>query len=208
MTYPYSIHDVDFVGNVTFGCGIDDLDHGIYLGYSGGRVLNNISHSNGGYGIHCWHNCNRLVIANNLLFNNSGGGMVIGQGDSPNEGRVKADDFVVANNIVMHNLDVGIEEHGATGPGNRFLNNTVFQNDGNDFELQSGTQTGTLTDDPRIVDYRPDGLGDYRLMPGSTSLDSGTPIGAALHDIRGHQRPLGGGYDRGVFEQRLPPPPS
>ncbi len=202
-TYPYDIHDVDFVGNVTFGCGLSEQDHGIYLGYSGGRVFNNISHGNGGYGIHCWHNCNRMVISNNLLFNNQGGGMVIGQGDAPNEGRVKADDFLVSNNIVMHNLEVGIEEHGATGSRNRFVNNTVFQNAGNDFELQSGVQSGTLVDDPRMVDYRPDGLGDYRLLPASSSVNSGIPLGAPPVDIRGLQRPLGGGHDRGVFEEQF-----
>ena len=56
--------------------------------------------------------------------------MVIGQGDAPNEGRVKADDFIVSNNIVMHNMDVGIEEHSATGSNNRFLNNTCSRTPG------------------------------------------------------------------------------
>jgi hypothetical protein len=53
------------------------------------------------------------------------------------------------------------------------------------------------------VDYGPDGLGDYRLLPASSSLNSGTTLEAAPTDIRGIRRPLGADDDRGVFERRL-----
>ena len=40
------------------------------------------------------------MITNNLVFDNGEGGILIGQGDGPNNGDVAADDMVVANNIV------------------------------------------------------------------------------------------------------------
>ena len=82
----YTMQDIDVIGNVVSGCGSSALDHGIYVSHPGGTVANNISYGNAGFGIHCWHNCNRLVISNNLVFDNDEGGILVGQGDSPNDG--------------------------------------------------------------------------------------------------------------------------
>jgi hypothetical protein len=197
----YALRDVDIIGNRAHGCGSSDLDHGIYVGHSGGAVLNNIVYGNSGYGIHCWHNCNNLTISNNLAFGNTTGGVVVGQGDSPNYGRVAADNFVIANNIVMDNDGPGIVESGATGSANVYLHNNVFSNAVADMQLQTGTESATVTTDPQFVDFQMDGTGDYRLRDGSPDIDTGTDRGGAPMAIDGVPRPQGAAFDIGPYER-------
>jgi hypothetical protein len=197
----YTLHDIDIVGNVVFGCGRTSLDHGIYLAYRRGLIADNVVYDNSGFGLHCWHACTELTISNNLSFAN-GGGIVVGQGDSPDFGRTAADHMIVSNNIVVDNRDTGIAESGATGPSNRFLNNIVFGNGGTrPVSLRGGTESGTITADPRFVDYRPDGSGDYRLADGSPGIDRGTEVGAPASAIDGMHRPVGRGTDIGPYER-------
>ena len=196
----YTLHDIDVISNIVHGCGGSALDHGIYVSHPGGTVANNISYGNAGYGIHCWHNCNHLVVSNNLVFDNGEGGILIGQGDDPNNGTVAADNFVVSNNIAVNNGEYGIEESGVTGPNNRYLNNNVYNNAAGGLDLQTGQEIGTITTRPGFVDFRPDGTGDYRLDPNSSIIDAGTTEGAIGMDITGTPRPRGGGVDLGVYE--------
>ena len=65
-------------------------------------------------------------VSNNVLFDNAEGGIVVGQGDGPNNGSVAADHFVVSNNIAVDNGKEGIKESGTTGSHNRFLNNILW----------------------------------------------------------------------------------
>jgi hypothetical protein len=198
----YSMVDNDIIGNIVSRCGTTQLHHGIYPGGPGGMITNNISFGNGGYGIHCWHNCNRQVITNNLVFDNAEGGILIGQGDGPNDGSVEADNMIVANNIVTDNRGYeGIRESGATGPNNRYLNNNVSGNAEDGIGLLTGTESGTIWTAPSFIDFRPDGSGDYRLRPGSPDVDAGTTEGAPALDIMGAARPQGEGVDLGVYEQ-------
>jgi hypothetical protein len=200
----YTLHDIDVVANVVSKCGGSSLDHGIYVSHPGGTVANNISYGNAGYGIHCWHNCNNLVVSNNLVFDNDEGGILIGQGDGPNHGEVAADNFIVSNNIAVNNGEYGIEESGTTGPNNRYLNNNVFNNVAGGLELQTGQEMGTISASPRFVDFRPDGTGDYRLSSNSPIIDAGTTEGAIGMDIVGNSRPRGAGVDIGVYEHLHP----
>jgi hypothetical protein len=197
----YTLHDIDVIANVAHGCGASALDHGIYVSHPGGTVANNISYSNAGYGIHCWHNCNHLVVSNNLVFDNGEGGILIGQGDEPNNGAVAADNFVVSNNIAFDNGEYGIEESGATGPGNRYLHNIVSGNAEVGLDLATGVESGTISQNPLFVNFRPDGTGDYRLQAASPGVDAGTPDGAPATDTDGTPRPRGPGIDIGPYER-------
>ena len=197
----YSMLDNDIISNVVFNCGNTPLNHGIYPGGPGGTISNNIAYGSGGFGIHCWHNCNRQVISNNLVFDNAEGGILIGQGDGPNDGSVDADDMLVANNIAIGNGAQGIRESGATGGNNKYLNNNVVGNQEDGIGLLSGSESGTITDQPDFVNFQPDGSGDYRLQPDSPDIDAGTPDGAPAMDITGAPRPQSGGIDIGVYER-------
>jgi hypothetical protein len=194
----YSMVDDDFIGNVVGRCGRSALDHGIYPSGVGGTISNNISYGNAGFGIHCWHNCNRQVITNNLVFDNHEGGILIGQGDGPNNGSVDADDMFVANNIVVDNGAEGIRENGAR---NAYLNNIVSDNADDAIDLQTGRESSTLTSAPAFVNFQLNGSGDYRLQPWSVGVYSGMSDGAPAADIVGTSRPQGEAVDIGVFEQ-------
>jgi hypothetical protein len=200
----YTLHDIDVIANVVYECGSASLDHGIYVSHPGGTVANNISYGNTGYGIHCWHNCNHLVVSNNLVFDNDEGGILIGQGDGPNHGDVAADNFIVSNNIAVNNGEYGITESGTTGPNNRYLNNNVFNNVAGGLDLQTGQEMGTISVSPEFVDFQPDGSGDYRLRSNSPIIDAGTTEGAIGMDIVGTSRPRGAGVDIGLYEHLHP----
>lgn len=194
----YDLTDIDVIGNVTYGCGDNELDHGIYVAHTRGTVSNNISYGNPGFGIHSWHAGNELVITNNLVFDNAEGGILVA---AENDDGVPADNFLVANNIVVDNGREGIREGGDTGPNNRFVNNLLWNNDDDRILLKSGEETGTLVADPRFVDFRDDGSGDYRLQPDSPAVDSGVFDGAPPVAIDRAPRPLARGIDLGVYER-------
>jgi hypothetical protein len=176
--------------------------HGIYHSHEGGRVVNNIVYRTSGWGIHLWHAPYRLTIANNLVFNNANGGIVVGAGDGPYYGdRSKpADEILVLNNIVYDNRGIGIEESGVTGLNNIYANNLMFANE-QDWELNNGlTPSGTVAAPPGFVRYDPDGKGNYHLMAGSPAIDRGTPMQAPVVDYNLTPRPQGRGVDIGPFE--------
>lgn len=201
----YDASDVDMIGNIVHDVWVDDTDgtpcnrvQGLYHSIHGGTVANNITWNISGFGIHTWHAPTDLVITNNLVFACGHGGVIVGAGDSP--GGVIADNFLVANNIVVHNA-LGIVEYGATGKNNRYLNNLVFENAGGDFSLQNGlVDEGTVVGDPLFVDWQIDGSGDYHLLPGSPAIDAGIADGAPSTDIDGVARPQGAGFDIGPVE--------
>jgi parallel beta-helix repeat protein len=194
----YDLTDVDVVGNVASRCGDNELDHGIYVTQARGTVANNIAYGNPGFGIHCWHSCDGLVIANNLVFGNAEGGIVVA---ADNDDDVPADDFMVVNNIAVGNGREGIRESGDTGANNRFHNNLLWGNGDDMIRLKTGSQTGTVVADPQFVAFAADGSGDYRLRDTSPAVDGGVGIGSPPITIDGTPRPLSGGVDMGPFER-------
>ena len=66
--------------------------------------------------------------------------------------------------------------------------------------LRTGTEDGTIVQDPDFVDFKPDGSGDYRLKPDSPALGAGVQLGAPPTDIDGKPRPQDGGVDIGVYQ--------
>ncbi len=200
--------NVDTIGNVTHDIGDPnagcDKTHGIYQANKGGNVLNNISYRNAAWGIHLNHNPGNGVVANNLVYQNGRGGITL-SGDST-AGYI-CDNETVANNLVISNggfagrgFSQAIREYSATGPNNKFLNNLIYGNADNSISLLTGTQSGTLTSNPQLVNYQADGKGDYHLQSGSPAIDAGTSTGAPATDFDGVARPQGAGYDIGAYE--------
>jgi hypothetical protein len=194
----YTLTDINIIGNIAYGCGDNELDHGIYAAHARGTVSNNIAYGNPGFGIHSWHASNELVITNNVVFDNDEGGILVA---AENDDGVPADDFLVANNIVVDNGREGIREGGDTGPNNRFVNNLLWSNDRDRIMLNSGEESGTLVMDPGFVDFQDDGSGDYRLQPTSPAVDSGVTDGAPPVAIDRTPRPVAKGVDLGVYER-------
>ncbi len=201
----YSAHDSDIIGNVVNRIGSIDQskphnsNHGIYIANLGGYVWNNIVYRCRAYGVHAWHAARNATIANNLVFENGAGGIIIGAGDSP--GGVTADNFLVSNNIVINNTGYGILEYGLTGTHNRYLNNLVWRNKSGSFRLQNGNvNRGTVLAGPELIDYQADGTGNYHLSAQSRCVNAGTSMGAPTRDFDGVQRPGGSGFDIGPYE--------
>lgn len=209
--YGSSAYDTNIIGNVvnnvgsTYPTGCPYV-HGIYDSAPGGHIWNNITYNNAGNGIITYHAATGVVIANNLSFANGEHG--IGIGTSPSEnGGVIGDNFIVANNISIYNSVYGItEDTEASGSHNHFLNNLVYGNRYAPFYLLGRTTShginnqGTITADPQLVNYQPDGSGDYHLKPTSPAIDAGTSIGAPATDFDGQPRPQGKGIDIGPYE--------
>lgn len=196
----YSAADDDVIGNIVHDIGdyksARALVHGIYHSNSRGHIWNNIVYRTAGWGIHLWHAATDVQIANNLLFNNAAGGILIGAGDSP-EGIIN-DRTVVSNNIVIYNK-FGIEEYGRTGRENRYLNNLIYGNTAGALKLLIGVASGTLELDPRFVNFQPDGTGDYRLSASSPAVNAGTDVAAPSEDIDGLQRSPSRPHDLGPY---------
>jgi hypothetical protein len=203
----YSAHDDDMIGNVVHDIGPSTAStsvHGLYHSNLRGRIVNNITYRNAGWGIHTWHNPKDVLIANNLVFENRSGGIIVGAGDSPGTG--VADGFLVENNIVIKNYArAGIIEYGAYGPDNRYVNNLVWANPAGAFAVVPATKiSGTIDLDPAFVKY--DGIGntgDYHLLRGSPAIDRGASSMAPTDDIEGVPRPQGPAWDIGPYEWRL-----
>src|SRR5262249_50864886 len=83
----WTASDNDTIGNVVHDVGDPTVTcytvQGIYHSNLRGHILNNISYRNAAFGIHLWHAANNVVVANNLVFQNGQGGILIGDGDAP-----------------------------------------------------------------------------------------------------------------------------
>ncbi|MBV9147830.1 MAG: right-handed parallel beta-helix repeat-containing protein, partial [Acidobacteria bacterium] len=176
-------HDDDVIGNLVHDVG--DYTHpyqylhGIYQANLRGHVWNNVIYRCEGWGIQLWHAANQVTIANNTIFNNAYGGILIGDGDDPGgfPAGVIDDYTVVTNNIVYQNglqsgaNGYGIEEYGNTGTHNQYSNNLVYQNGPSNWRLQNAViAVSTITADPQFMNYQANGSGDYKLLPASPAI--------------------------------------
>ena len=183
----YSASNDDIIGNIVGNIGPSNNGscntvQGIYLSNSGGITANNIVFAVSAWGIQMWHAATNATIVNNTVFN-CYGGIIVGAGDSP--GGVTADNTLVANNIVYKNIGYGIDEYGATGTHNRYMNNLVTGNP-TEISLQNGlSATGTVTADPQFVNYQANGTGDYHLKSTSPAINAGTSTSAPATDFSG-----------------------
>jgi hypothetical protein len=200
----YASSDNNTIGNIVHGIGIancgllGDKVHGIYHSSLRGKILNNISYNNSGYGIHNWHAAKQVTISNNLAFANGASGLVVGAGDAP--GGVTADGFVVTNNMLINNGQYGISEEGLTG-ANTYASNIIYGNTLGATILKNGnTAVNTLYAAPSttFINYIDDGTGDYHLSAASQAINRGTSQGAPTTDITGLARI--GNPDMGPYE--------
>ncbi len=181
-------HSNDVIGNVVDSIGPPirtpcNLDQGIYNSTPGGSIVNNIVYQIASFGIHNWHASANETIANNLVFECGRGGIIIAAD------MTLADNFLVTNNIIIHNHQLGIYEFGQVGSHNRYLRNIVFANPIN-LLLKPGSVQDTRIVDPQLVNYQPDGSGNYHLSRYSPAIGTGTALGAPTTDINGMSRSL------------------
>jgi parallel beta-helix repeat protein len=205
----YTASDDDIIGNVVHDIGVPGKCNGvqgIYHSNLRGKIMNNIVYRVSAWGIHLWHAANNVVIANNTVFANGssgmGGGIEIGSGDSP--GGIVVNNTQVVNNIVYNNPGASITQycyagHGCIGTGNVTANNLVYGN-GQGISLRTGSASGTISADPKFVNYQANGSGNYRLRAGSPAANKGRTGVAPAYDIDGTSRSLGGLPDIGAYE--------
>lgn len=223
---------VDNVGSgATQGC---NNQHGIYVASPKTMVQNNIVSRACGIGIHIYHYTTSEVITNNVVINNSEGGIQV----TADGGVACNDNTTVSNNIVANNgglrgaLSAGgiTELSGCTGPNNIYRDNVLYGNSPNPIQFPHGarTETGTLflttaQFNALFVNYTGNGkTGDYHLNPKSVAINAGAANNCASGglspciasaDFDGNQRPLSGPLDIGAFEfgaaaSTAPNPPS
>lgn len=191
----YKASDGEISGNLVHDIGAPGACpgvHGIYYANRRGRIVNNVVYRASAWGIHLWHAADQVLIANNTVFANGsaaiGGGIVTGTGDSP--GGVVLSGTRVIDNIVVRNPGASIRQYcypheDCIGDDNIVANNLVYGN-GKGIEMLVGKATGTIAQDPKFVDFRPDGRGDYRLRRDSPARRGhargrGADLGASLN---------------------------
>jgi hypothetical protein len=175
---------------------------GIYVGTANDIIENNIVSGVALAAIQQWHGATNSVIVNNTVFH-SKVGILIGNGDGGALPGGSANSYV-ANNIVVNNTAIGIEEYGLVGSGNSYVNNLVWNNPTN-YSVSSASPVGNGSSDPLFVNYQADGSGDYHLRPSSPAIDKGTNAGAPLKDFDGGPRPEGPAWDVGAYEEGATP---
>jgi hypothetical protein len=174
---------------------------GIYFLTTGGFAENNISFNNSGFGIQLWHNPQNITLANNTIFANASGGIVLGTDDA----NTTVDYITVNNNIVSNNGGVGIQEQGAsassTGIHNVYNNNLAYGNAGGEISLQNGlAAVATVLLGPNFVNWTGTSSGNYHLAAGSPAIGTATASNSPATDFDGNARPQNGQYDIGAYE--------
>lgn len=129
------VHDMSTPGHC-------ELVHGIYYQSPlGGTIVGNDVRRTDGWGIHLWHNANRITIKDNQVLENRAGGILVGGSLEGNDIRPGiASGVVVVGNTVGRNGGWGIQELGRVG-SNIYSNNTVYDNEQGDIRLLSASRS-------------------------------------------------------------------
>jgi hypothetical protein len=198
----YVSRDIAIIGNLVRDIGEGPRDgscsllHGIYAAVPGVVIANNIVVRALGDGIASWHAATRLTIVNNTIVANGQDGILLGNGDAGGTEAGNSESYV-ANNIIMRNQGDAISEGGPHDVANTVVANTFYANGRNIFDQWGGsTEASTVVEDPSFDDFAAD---DFRPMPWSSVLGSGTAIGAPTTDFDGARR--GASITRGAFQK-------
>lgn len=130
------------------------------------------------------------LVANNLVYNNRGGGIKIYS---------NAENTHVVNNTVYGSGLAGIQAMYYAG-GNVVRNNIMYANavnfsdDGGQAALQVDHN---LTTNPLFTDAA---NGNFALLAGSPAIDAGTFVDDIALDVTGAARPQGAAFDIGAYE--------
>lgn len=209
------IYDINYTSAGGFRCGPSVVQSDGILSESAGaniRVTNNIVyHSGGGWGIGIGPSTGVSAppefIANNLVFSNSNGGIIL-------TGAVAGS--VISNNIAFNNGLVapqcGITVSDQTPV--TYVSNDTFGNNGSNYCTNFGTPisdpgVGDISVNPALgttfVNWQSDGSGDYHERSGGPTVATGSSNSAPNHDFDGNSRPSGGGFDIGPYQVTAAP---
>ncbi|WP_207485263.1 choice-of-anchor Q domain-containing protein [Arenibaculum pallidiluteum] len=199
----YGDTNIKLLNNVVYdigaGVGSSGTIQGIYHTTTG-EVSGNLIHNVAAAGISLWHDPRNIDVVNNTVFQ-SDMGIWVGAGDHVT-GSAPADNIRVLNNLVYDNARYGIVEGGQTGTNNVYDNNLVYDS-GTNWRLQNGLKhTDTITADPKFVNYKADGSGDYHLATGSPAINTGTSTKLTSTDLDGQARVQGSAPDIGAYEYK------
>ena len=136
-----------------------------------------------------------ILTYNNILWNNSGGGILINYGGT---------NINVSNNTIYSNGQGGpagacILVGGAGVSGTIVRNNICYQNPAGiiDSSSPAAVVSNNLMTDPRFVDST---SGNFRLQSGSSAINAGVTMTMIMDDYSGASRPQGTAYDIGAYE--------
>ena len=174
-------------------------------------IIDNLAYDYSGFGaggqgggLYCEVNVNATgptVIVNNTLVANHAPPTFLGHFGGGIAMTLHNDLLVVANNIVAHNSS-GLWRYPFLDHEPLLLHNCVHNSNQVDYLNLSPNHTELLVD-PRFVNRV---TGDFRLLPDSPCIDTGTVAHAPTLDFDGIARPLDGahdgfaGFDRGAYE--------
>lgn len=154
-----------------------------------GRTLveNNITHNNGGSGVHVYSSAHVDVLNNTAYLNSRSPALNFASIDAE-----ASDDVRLLNNILYTR---------AGEPTNTASGNTNVTYDYNIY--YGGLTPAVQGANDRIIDpqFSDAAAGDFRLRLASPAIDSGTSNLAPSDDAGRASRPVGAGIDRGAFEQ-------
>lgn len=177
---------------------------GIFSGTSAGicvpqnaspKIYNNIIRNNYPSGINILDTATP-VISNNIIaghhldgdFPITGSGVKVIHGNSCAD-VVPINNVAISNNIIIDNDYALFSQCNVPVSGNSF--NSFWENTSNYFGFTTGSNE--INTDPLLES-------DYRVAEGSPCIDSGTSINAPTADKNGVSRPVGAGFDMGIYE--------
>ena len=197
------IYDINYAPTSGWRCSASTVQSDGILSETAGAnivVTNNIVyHTGGGWVIVIGSNGG--VVANNLVFSTSNGGILDGLYTG-----------YIVNNMVFNTGLVSGQCGIMLRSGNSMTvaNNDTFGNADADYCLRWGYPisdpgTGDITVDPALgttfINWKADGSGDYHQLHHSPTIDAGSAAGKPpAADFDGNLRPHGTAYDIGAYE--------